>query len=87
MKNFQEHDYFYDTQDIWVLKDKTQGGLPKLAEMGGVQGLAEAFRTSLTTGLHEDEINSEFGLTARRERYGHILFSYGAAGIVRDPGC
>jgi hypothetical protein len=55
--SFAEHDFFYDIEDMHVLK---AGGLPKLAEMGGVQGLAQSFRTSLSTGLYEDEVESKF---------------------------
>lgn len=54
---FNDHDFFYDIEDMHVLK---AGGLPKLAEMGGVQGLAQSFRTSLATGLYEDECESKF---------------------------
>lgn len=55
--SFAEHEFFYDVEDMHVLK---AGGLPKLAEMGGVQGLAAAFRTSLTTGLYKDEVEAKF---------------------------
>ena len=39
-------------------------------QMGGAQGLAEALRTNLRTGLFEDELNSALGLADRRARYG-----------------
>lgn len=46
----EKHDFFFDQDDINVLK---AGGVPKLCEMGGIQGLAEAFRTSLENGIFD----------------------------------
>lgn len=66
--SFAEHDFFFDVEDMHVLKS---GGLPKLAEMGGVQGIAAALRTSLTTGLYKDEMDSKF--SERVGRYVHLF--------------
>ena len=43
------------------------GGMPKLAEMGGIQGLAEAFRTSLENGIYADE--EKEGFAVREAKY------------------
>jgi hypothetical protein len=45
------------------------------SQVGGVAGLAVAFRTSLTGGILEDELSSEQGLTQRRQRYLIIAFA------------
>lgn len=67
---FNEHEFFFDVEDMHVLK---AGGLPKLAEMGGVQGLAAALRTSLSTGLYQDEIDSQFSERIAKCVFGHAI--------------
>ena len=55
LKPIADHHFFFDTTDIAIMK----GSIAKLGEMGGVQGLAAAFRTDLKTGLHKDEVSGE----------------------------
>lgn len=54
-----------DLNDLLVLAN---GGLPILAECGGVQGLAHALRSDIKTGLSEHETQSKFAL--RRSIFG-----------------
>lgn len=44
----------------------------RLAEMGGVQGLAKAFRTDLQRGVYKDEVDE--GFKRRQDVYGVNLF-------------
>lgn len=68
LKKLEDHHFFFDRDDIAVMK----GSIGKLGEMGGVQGLAAAFRTDLKTGLLKDEMSSSF--ERRREIYGRNVF-------------
>lgn len=60
-----QHDFMYDINDFHVMM---HGGLPILAEMGGVQGIAAALRTDLKEGLMEDEVQQ--GYAVREEKFG-----------------
>jgi len=75
IKDITKHEFFYDVHDIAVLQEKSdnvraQFGL--LAEMGGVYGLATAFRSDVKNGLYEDEIKAGFDI--RIKKYGQNVY-------------
>lgn len=52
-KSVSDFRWMYDASDL----SNMQGSNSKLAEMGGVQGLAGALRTNLKTGIYKDEVD------------------------------
>lgn len=61
----EDHRWIYGPNDIL----RMQGRFGLLAEMGGVQGLAAAFRSDIKTGLFDDEVK-EGKFTSRQAIFG-----------------
>jgi len=74
--NVDRHAFFYDADDIslmtrdWNVQETTRA---RVGEMGGVQGLASAFRTHLQRGLYPDECERAT-FSTRRSIYGKNEF-------------
>jgi len=69
-KSISAHEWMYDVLDLSDLMSKFQEeplAIARLAEMGGVEGLAYALRTDLTNGIGEDECNSPQNFEEARE--------------------
>uniref|UniRef100_A0A6A7G4K6 Calcium-transporting ATPase n=1 Tax=Hirondellea gigas TaxID=1518452 RepID=A0A6A7G4K6_9CRUS len=75
VSSLEDHNFFFDADSCSLLaQDWTKPALAfaRLGEMGGVQGLAKAFRTDLQTGVYKDEVS--IGFDRRQEVYGKNIF-------------
>ena len=81
-KDISDHDWFYSPELLTELMSNFQEeslALAKLAELGGVQGVAFALRTNQTQGISEDE------LTKWDEAYAIRIENYGKNEVSRKP--
>lgn len=72
-QTIQQHDWIYDCDDLGEIMacfQEEDFAIAKLAEMGGVQGIAFALRTNTATGIGEDEINNDEALAVRQKLFG-----------------
>lgn len=78
-KNVFEHNFLFDSDDLSYLMSHFQEepvAISILAQMGGVEGIAYALRTDMSTGLGEDEVPRDVvdeeneAFSFRRDKFG-----------------
>lgn len=72
-KTVQDHDFLFDADDLSYLMGQFQeesNAISVLSQMGGVEGIAYALRTDMSSGLGDDEIGDPDAFAHRQTLYG-----------------